>query len=128
MLKLVSVAPLLFVVFKVLTLMFGSLNTEILFSGFCNFVLFLVITPAVVTSLPPTLAVNSNSVSETMYLTILVTVPPALFVNVIESLIFRSELNVVPFPKIVASLFATVMFPAKAVLLPYVESTLTSAV
>ena len=41
-----------------------NLNKEIFLSAPCNFVLVLVTIPAVVTSEPPTLAVNSNELFE----------------------------------------------------------------
>ena len=82
-LKLVSVRPEFAVVFNVLAVLYGNLNNEILFSGFCNFALCFVTIPAVVTSEPPTLAVNSNELFESIYLTVPVTVPPALLLNVI---------------------------------------------
>ena len=91
------------VVFKVLTVVCGKLNIDILFSGFVNFDLFLVKTEAVVTSEPPTLAVNSNSVCDTIYLTKPVTVTPASLTNEIESPIFKSTVKFVPLPKRVAS-------------------------
>ena len=61
-LKLVSVCPELSVVFKVLTVVYGNLNSNLLFSGFVNFDLLLVKTEALDTSEPPTFAVNVASV------------------------------------------------------------------
>jgi len=127
-LKLVSVASLFAVVFKVLIVTWGKSNIEILFSGFVSFALLTVNTEAVVTSLPPTLAVNSNSVWDTIYLTIPDTVPFALFVNETVSPIFKSVVKFVPLPNTVASLFATVTLPVIVVFDPYVLVVSASAV
>jgi len=61
-----------------------------LFSGLFNLALLLVKTAAVVTSELPTAAVNSNSVCDTTYFTIPVSVVPASFVNETESPILIS--------------------------------------
>ena len=127
-LKFVSVAPLFAVVFSVLTVVFGNLNIDIFCSGFCNLALLLVAIPEVVTSLPPTAAVNVNSVCDIIFLTVPVTVPPASFVNDIESSTFNSVVNLVPLPLTVAFEFATVMFPVNSVFVPFVASKIVSAV
>ena len=116
--KLVSVVPPFAVVFNVLIVLLGNLNIEILLSGFCNFARLLVTIPAVVTSEPPTALSNSNSVLDTMCLTLFVIVPPASFVNVIESPIFKSTVNVVPLPNSVASELAIETLPNNATLSP----------
>jgi hypothetical protein len=47
--------------------LFGNLNTKVLLSGFCIFVLLLVTIALVVTSEAPTLLSNSNSLSSLGY-------------------------------------------------------------
>ena len=127
-LKLVSVAPLFAVVFSVLTVLFGNLNIDILFSGLFNLALLLVTIPPVVTSLPPTAETKVNSVCEITFLTVPVTEAPASFVNVIESSTFNSVVNSVPLPLTVAFELATETLPVNVVLAPYVLSYFVSAV
>ena len=71
-----------------------------------------------VTSELPTAAVNSNSVCDTTYFTIPVSVVPASFVNETESPIFISVVKFVPLPKTVASELATVTLPVIVVFVP----------
>ena len=94
------------------------MKIEILFSGFVSFALLTVKTEAVVTSEPPTFAVNSNSVCDTMYFTKPVTVEPASLTKDIESPIFKSVVKFVPLPKSVASELAIDTLPVIVVFVP----------
>ena len=82
-----------------------------MFSGFVNFALLLVTTPAVVTSEPPTFAVNVACVCEIIFWIFAVTLEPASLVNVIESPTFKSVVKLVPLPKRFAELFAIEILP-----------------
>ena len=99
-----------------------------MFSGLFNKALLLVKTAAVVTSEPPTAAVYVASVCDIIFCIILVIDEPALFVNYIESPIFKSVVKFVPLPKSCFELFAIEMLPVIVSFVPYVFVRSASAV
>ena len=91
-----------------------------MFSGLVNFALCLVTTAAVVTSLPPVATDIVAWFWDITFLIILVTVEPALFVNVIVSPIFKSVVKLVPLPNKFVELFAIDILPVMVSFVPYV--------
>ena len=90
--------------------------------------LFLFAFDLVDTSEPPTAVDNCKEVSEIIASTSLVIELPASVVNVIESPIFNSVLNLVPKPVTVVPLFAIEIVPEICKLSPFVLSKIVSAV
>ena len=124
--KFVSVIPEFAVVFKVLIVSYGNLNTEIFFCASCINDLLLI--PVVLVDLAAVTLDNVKLVSDMIASIILVSVLPLSLVNEIESLTFNSLLNLVLIPITSAEPLAISIEPDKVTLLPFVLSNAVSAV
>ena len=124
----VSTTPELAVVFNVLVVLCGNFAIAIFLLASLSFALVLVTDVLVDTSEPPTLADNSNDVSEIIKSTTAVLVVPASSINEILSPNLNSLSNLVPNPCIELLPFATVIVPVSVATFPSVTVLDVSAV